>query len=144
MEIQKRYILVHLSENIAICTDHFEILSFRWGHIVATYPWVIIGSTFTVTTLLSLGFLLFRYYDENSFSYKKSMYKVIFFKEILVYIFFVYMLLKCGKNNLESNMTLTISGSRHPPPSNPTKNGETNIFRGTPDMKIFCSKGKMC
>ena len=46
--------------------------------------------------------------------------------------------------NLESNMTLTISGSRHPPPSNPTKNGETNIFRGTPDMKIFCSKGKMC
>ena len=56
---------------------------------------------------------------------------------------FLLFILKCG-NNLESNMTLTISGSRHPPPSNPTKNGETNIFRGTPDMKIFCSKGKMC
>ena len=34
---------------------------FRWGHLVATYPWVVICSTFTITTLLSLGFLNFRY-----------------------------------------------------------------------------------
>lgn len=33
---------------------------FRWGHIVATYPWVIICTTFCITTVMSLGFLLFR------------------------------------------------------------------------------------
>ena len=41
------------------------------------------------------------------------------------------------------NMRRINSGSRQHRPSNPTKNGETNIFKGILAMKIFCSKEKM-
>jgi len=33
---------------------------YRWGKFVARHPWPVIGTTFAVTTLCSLGFLLFR------------------------------------------------------------------------------------
>jgi len=33
---------------------------YRWGKFVSRHPWPVIGTTFTVTTLCSLGFLLFR------------------------------------------------------------------------------------
>lgn len=33
---------------------------YRWGKFVARHPWPVIGTTFMVTTLCSLGFLLFR------------------------------------------------------------------------------------
>ena len=40
--------------------DLILIFYLRWGQLVATYPWVVICTTFTITTLLSLGFLFFR------------------------------------------------------------------------------------
>ena len=47
------------------------------------------------------------------------------------------------RNISEFNMRRINFGSHQHHPSNPTRNGETNIFKGTQDMKIFCSKEKM-
>ena len=40
----------------------------RWGKFVAHHPWPVIGTTFTITTLCSLGFLLFRFIIINILS----------------------------------------------------------------------------
>ena len=90
----------------------------RWGKFVAHHPWPVIGTTFTITTLCSLGFLLFRFIIINIFS------SIIF---------------TCFPG---SSMLLTSYG--YPPlhHSNLTKNGRTHISRRTPAMRTSCSVGR--
>jgi len=43
-----------------VVLGNLEKAFYRWGKFVAHHPWPVIGTTFTITTLCSLGFLLFR------------------------------------------------------------------------------------
>lgn len=105
------------------CLWSIIISNHSWGHLVARHPWPVITTTFTVTTLCSLGFLLFRS---------------------------VSALMTCKQ--LEFGVVQCFTGCSMPqmncgsPPlhfSNRTKSGETLIFKETRDTKILCSKEKM-